>query len=158
MGIFVVHFTTQDREIQYSNVLWVSRQEKNSSYFRNWFSPTSRPPEKTRPDEGTDVQLRPQRFGVFCFSSQALFAFLIASSTATIPAKAQRSALKNKTSHIGETFQLETILKPWYEAGTLVFFIKSLEVVDKVNEPIVFRVVFVQTTVAPSCKSSPTTS
>ena len=79
-----------------------------------------------------------------------MFAFLIASSTATIPARAQRSALKNKTSYIGETFQHEIILKPGHEAGVVVLFVKSLEVIDKVNEPIVFRIVFVQTTVASS--------
>ena len=52
---------------------------------------------------------------------------------------------------IGENFQQEISDKPRLEGFSgAVFFVKSLEVVDKVNELFVFRVVFVQAAVASS--------
>ena len=135
LGIFVdhQHFTRWDRNTVQQCALSELTKENFRGNFQNRFLPTFRPPEKTRPDAGANVQLRPPWFGVFCFSLQALFAFFIPSSTATIPARAQRSALKNKTSYIGETFQHEIILKPGHEAGVVVLFVKSLEVIDKIN-------------------------
>ena len=147
--------------IQYSNLLWVSWDHKRKTQATFNFAYPHLPslsPEQTgfrNCGAGTVMHL----LVVFC-SSLWCFLLLLASFVCIFdrffhghnPSQSPKVGSEEENlSQIGENFQQEISNKPWLEGFSgAVFFVKSLEVVDKVNELFVFRVVFVQAAVASS--------